>query len=73
MNRQTITVKEVATLIGVSKDLIYELVREKKIPHIKIGKRILFAHVNINNWLNEIQNDSYKKEKCNIGKDEYYG
>ncbi|MFE0296263.1 helix-turn-helix domain-containing protein [Priestia megaterium] len=51
MDRQTISVKEAAVYIGVSKDLIYELVRESKIPHLKLNRRILFRIGCLNDWL----------------------
>lgn len=49
--RQTITVKEVADYIGISKDLVYQLVREHKIPHLRIGRRILFRKESLNLWM----------------------
>jgi excisionase family DNA binding protein len=49
--RKTMTVYEVAEFIGVSKDLIYELVRAKQIPHLRIGKRIIFNQESLENWL----------------------
>ncbi|MFC0472500.1 helix-turn-helix domain-containing protein [Halalkalibacter kiskunsagensis] len=52
MNRGTITVKEAASYIGVSKDLIYQLVRESKLPHVKVGRRILFRREVIDHWMN---------------------
>jgi excisionase family DNA binding protein len=51
MLRKTMTVKEVAEFIGVSKDLIYELVRTKQVPHVRIGKRIIFNQESLENWL----------------------
>jgi len=51
--KQTITVKEVAGYIGVSKDVIYQLVKERKIPHLRIGRRILFRKEALNVWMNK--------------------
>jgi excisionase family DNA binding protein len=52
MDRQTITVKEAASYIGVSKDLVYQLVREGKLPHVKVGRRILFRKEVLDRWMN---------------------
>lgn len=60
MNKETINVKEAAEYIGVSKDLIYILVREKRIPHIRIGQRILFRKQTIDQWF------SLQEEEKNI-------
>lgn len=51
MERQTITVKEASKYLGVSKDLVYTLVRQKQLPHIKLGKRILFRKDILDDWL----------------------
>ncbi|WP_152640144.1 recombinase family protein [Virgibacillus necropolis] len=44
MERQTLTVKEVANYLGVHTDTIYAMVHGKQIPHLKIGNRILFTN-----------------------------
>lgn len=53
MERTTITVDELSEWIGISKDLVYSLCREKKIPHMRIGKRILFKISSVEKWLDE--------------------
>jgi excisionase family DNA binding protein len=47
----TLTVAEVADLLGLSKDCVYKLVREKQIPHVHAGRRILFHRPVIEQWL----------------------
>ena len=37
-------VKELAQLLGVSKSLIYDLIYKKKIPAMRIGRRILIPY-----------------------------
>jgi excisionase family DNA binding protein len=44
-------VKEVSELLGVSTDSIYALVRESKIPHIRIRRRILFHKESLEAWM----------------------
>ena len=51
MNKQTISVKEAADYMGVSKDLVYQLVRESKVPHLRLSRRILFRKEALNKWL----------------------
>lgn len=53
MQRRTIKVAEAAEYIGVSKDTIYKLVRKQEIPHIRLGKRILFRVESLEAWLQE--------------------
>ncbi|WP_223596694.1 helix-turn-helix domain-containing protein [Neobacillus bataviensis] len=60
MERKTLTVKETAAYIGVSKDSIYTLVREGSIPCVRVGKRILFRKNTIENWMQIMEQKSHK-------------
>nr|WP_077321419.1 helix-turn-helix domain-containing protein [Virgibacillus proomii] len=51
MKRNTLTVSETAKYLGVSTDLIYLLVREGKIIHFRLGRRILFKKEEIDKWV----------------------
>ena len=53
MERTTFTAAEVADYIGLSKDFVYKLVRENKIPYIRIGARVVFKRTSIEQWLTE--------------------
>jgi excisionase family DNA binding protein len=39
---QLVNVAEMAKRLGVSKSTLYGLVRQRRIPHIKVGDRVLF-------------------------------
>lgn len=41
----TISVTEAAKMLGISRNFAYELVREHKLPIIKLGKRLLIPRV----------------------------
>lgn len=60
IQRTTLTTEEVAKYLGVSRDLVYKLCREKKIPHIKIGARIMFKISTIDKWLSDLEENSYE-------------
>ncbi|MGD6879272.1 helix-turn-helix domain-containing protein [Bacillus infantis] len=47
----TLTVKEVAELIGVSTTSVYTMVREKEIPHTRVRSKIIFHRETIEAWL----------------------
>ncbi|MWC26659.1 helix-turn-helix domain-containing protein [Paenibacillus sp. MMS18-CY102] len=53
MNRQTLNVQETADLIGVSSWLIYDMVRRKEIPAIRVRNRIFFRVETLNKWMAE--------------------
>jgi excisionase family DNA binding protein len=41
IERQTVTVEEAATILGVGRNKAYEAARSGEIPTIRIGKRLL--------------------------------
>ena len=49
--RLCITVPEAAEMIGISRNFAYELVRNKKLPVIKFGKRLLIPRVALEKML----------------------
>lgn len=51
MQKITLTVIEVAQLIGVSTTTIYAMSREGQIPTIRVRGRILFSRESIEAWL----------------------
>lgn len=53
MEKITLSVNEVAKLIGVSDNTIYTMARLKEIPHKKVRGRILFHRGTIERWLTE--------------------
>lgn len=50
-NERLLTVNEVAEYLRVPKSGIYDLVFRKKIPFIKLGNRLRFKKVDIDNWI----------------------
>ncbi|MDF2790482.1 MAG: binding domain protein excisionase family [Neobacillus sp.] len=53
MQRNTLTVQEVAEYLGVHADTIYSMVRQQQIPHFRIRRRILFSLETINTWIHQ--------------------
>lgn len=49
--RQTLDVKEAASLVGVSTACIYAMVRENQIPFVRVRKRVLFHRDKLETWL----------------------
>jgi len=58
MKRKTLTTEEVAEYIGVHKDTIYTMVRQKQIPHIRVRRRIFFSIETIDAWMREQEQKS---------------
>ncbi len=49
--RLTITVKELAQLLGLGVNKAYTLVKEGRIPSIRIGRQIRISKKALNDWL----------------------
>lgn len=47
MSSDNMTVTEVASYLLISRQTVYMMVREGKIPHFKIGNKIRFRRVDI--------------------------
>lgn len=54
------SVKETAAYLGASQYKTYELARQKKIPHFKIGAKIVFRKSALDQWImqQELENCS---------------
>lgn len=53
--RLTITVEEAGRILGISRGLAYQMAREKRIPTIRFGKRIVVPKWAIDHLLQEPQ------------------
>lgn len=47
------TIPEVAKMLGINRNLGYELARQGQIPTIRLGRRLLCPKTAIDRWLNE--------------------
>jgi excisionase family DNA binding protein len=53
MTRQVLTAAEVAQMLGVSKDYIYDACARDELPHVRLGRSIRFRRESIEQWLRE--------------------
>jgi len=61
MTKEICNIDELSKYLQLSASGIRKLVRERKIPHFRVGNRIRFDVKNINLWLEELeQNESMK-------------
>ncbi len=58
-SRLTITVAELAKLLGVSKPTAYELIKREGFPAIRVSdRRIIIPVEGLNKWLNDPANQN---------------
>ena len=53
MLKKYLNVKELSRLTGLKQSTIYQWVSQRKIPYIKLGKKVLFDPDKINKWIDE--------------------
>lgn len=53
MKKMVYTVKEVAELLGISRSYAYELVKEKKLPVLDLGRRKVIPKNRFDEWIRE--------------------
>lgn len=53
MEKMVYTVKEVAKLLGISRSYAYELVKEKKLPVLDLGRRKVIPKNRFDEWIRE--------------------
>lgn len=51
MEKKVYSVQEVAELLGISKSYAYDLVKEKKIPVLDLGKRKVIPKIPFDEWM----------------------
>ncbi|BCC61279.1 TPA: helix-turn-helix domain-containing protein [Bacillus cereus] len=61
MKKVTLTVKEVAELLGVSLTTVYSMTRMSEIPHARVRGKILFHRPTIETWLINGAMQEYEK------------
>jgi excisionase family DNA binding protein len=50
IERLAYTAAEVAVMLGVSERHVYESCKRGELPHLKIGRRIVFPHRRFDEW-----------------------
>lgn len=55
--------KEAAAFIGCSEYTIKQLAREKRIPHYKVGVRILFMRASLEKWIENQEKENFPGNK----------
>lgn len=66
--RETIDAQEAADIVGLSEWSVYNLVRRGEVPHIRIGRRVLFRRSTLLAWLDEREAASTAREEMAEGK-----
>ena len=61
MTKELCDIKELSSYLKVSIPEIRKLVREKRIPNLRIGKMIKFDLVSINKWLESLEEEQARK------------
>jgi excisionase family DNA binding protein len=44
------SVREAAAYLGISANMVYDLIRLGQLPHVRIGRRVLIPRQALDNW-----------------------
>jgi excisionase family DNA binding protein len=47
----TISVREAAQLLGISKSHAYDLIRQEQLPHVRLGRRVVVPYRELEEWV----------------------
>ncbi len=61
-SKLTCTVSEAAQMLGVSKPIMYDLVRAGAVPSFRVGRKILMSRKTLSDWVEN--GGKYGKETC---------
>ncbi len=53
MEKLVYTVRETANVLNVGMNKAYELIQQKQIPYVRVGRRILIPKNALENWLKQ--------------------
>ncbi|MBX9653849.1 helix-turn-helix domain-containing protein [bacterium] len=57
-DRILVSIKEAAYLLGICERSLWTLVQERQIPHLRLGRRLLFSRDSLQSWVTEQQQKS---------------
>jgi len=58
----TMSVEEVATALGVNTSTVYEYARQRLIPHVRVGKRLIIPRAALMNWLDSASEQTRRSQ-----------
>jgi excisionase family DNA binding protein len=59
-----ISVNEAAQMLNLSKSYLYRETRNRTIPHVRIGSRILFRVTDLNAWIEQQNQPALQEQDC---------
>lgn len=62
--RILISVNEAAQMLNLSKSYLYRETRNRTIPHVRIGSRILFRLSDLNSWIEQQNQPALQEQDC---------
>ena len=53
MSANLMTIQQVAEFLGLSKDTLYTMVNQRRIPYVKVGRLLRFDRQKLEEWLSQ--------------------
>ena len=58
-----VNLRQAAALLGVSDRTVWSLVQRREIPHLRLGKRLLFRPESLRAWLCELERGAAPEQR----------
>ena len=53
-NSRIYQVEEVAKILGISKSYVYQLIKEEKIPFVRLGSKVIIPKKKFDDWFDNL-------------------
>ncbi len=50
-----LSIKDVASKLGICERTVWTLVKSRRLPHLRVGRRLLFSQAALESWIAEQQ------------------
>jgi len=57
-DRLLLSIKEAAYLLGICERSVWTLVQDHQLPHVRLGRRLLFSRSTLETWVSQQQKAS---------------
>lgn len=64
MEKTRLLPQEAAEYLGCRYDKLMQMVRQKQIPHYKIGRRVFFTKETLTLWVENLERQSLNNTNC---------
>ena len=54
METKIYTIQDVAQMLGISRSFVYQMIKEDKIPVVRLGRRVIIPKLKFDKWFEQL-------------------